>query len=91
MILAAKMSCKLKLIKEEDVDQIKNHISKIGLFTSFLQIREKWNMDNLIKHLYKDKKVNNNKLTFILLKNIGKAFICNDVKEELFLETLVQL
>ncbi len=88
MVMAAKMSSKLGLINEANVNEIQNHIEKSGLFSSPTQVRKTWNKKELLNHLYKDKKVKNNQLTFILLKNIGEAFIQNDVKEELFLEVL---
>lgn len=88
MLMAAKMSHKLDLIKNEDVARIKKHLSDSGLFTSPKEVRKSWNKDELLSHLYKDKKVQNNKLTFILLNKIGNAFIQKDVQEELFLEIL---
>lgn len=88
MVMAAQMSFKLGLIDKKSVEKIQNHIKKAGLFSSPQEIRQNWNIKNLLDHLYKDKKVKNNKLTFILLKRIGKAFIENNVKEDLFVEVL---
>ena len=86
--MAAVMSKNLGLIDNQDVFRIKKHLNEVGLFSSPKQLRKEWNVPNLLSHLYKDKKVQNSKLTFILLKNIGEAFIKNDVKETLFLEVL---
>ncbi len=88
MIMATVMSKNLGLIKEEDVLRIKKHLIAVGLFYSPKEVRKDWNVKNLLKHLYKDKKVKNNQLTFILLRRIGEAFIKNNVTEDIFLEVL---
>lgn len=88
MVMAAKMSLKMGLIDQNDVTRIENHIVKSGLRSSARLVRTNWNKQNLLQHLYKDKKVKNNQLTFILLSKIGQAFIKDNVAESLFLEVL---
>ncbi|MDA9231298.1 3-dehydroquinate synthase [Rickettsiales bacterium] len=88
MVLAAQMSLKLNLIDIKQLESIKQHIKKSGLFTHHNQIRENWDENSLIESLYKDKKVKNNKLTFILLHKIGKAIIKDDISEDLFLKII---
>jgi len=83
MVLAAKMSQDLGFLKEEGLERIKNHLKKANLPISAFDFREKWDEKSLISHLYKDKKVKNNALTFILLEKIGKFLIKEDVKVEL--------
>jgi 3-dehydroquinate synthase len=88
MNMAAIMSQKLGLIDESQTKRIEKHLKQAGLFSSPKEIRDSWDKASLLEHLYKDKKVKNSQLTFILLNNIGSAFIQNNVSKELFLETL---
>jgi 3-dehydroquinate synthase len=88
MVMAAKMSEKLGLIDNKQIARIIKHLKQSNLPTSPQQIAQKWHIDNLLKHLYKDKKVKNNQLTFILMKGIGQSFIKENVSENLFLEVL---
>jgi 3-dehydroquinate synthase len=80
MILAAKMSYKLGFLTNNDVKRIIHHLKEVNLPISAYDFREKWDMNRLISYLYKDKKVKNNALTFILLEKIGKYLIKEDVQ-----------
>jgi len=88
MVMAAVMSKNLGLINSQDVFRIKKHLREAGLFCSPKELRQDWDIESLLSHLYKDKKVKDGKLAFILLQNIGDAFIKQDVKEAAFLEVL---
>lgn len=88
MMMASVMSKNLGLLNNQDVFRIRKHLQEAGLFCSPNELRQNWNIPSLLSHLYKDKKVKDGKLTFILLQNIGDAFIKDDVKEEVFLEVL---
>ena len=48
-------------------------------------------IDNLIDNMSKDKKVKNNKITFVLARGIGKAFLTQDVKLDKLRESLKSL
>lgn len=88
MIMAAKMSQLSDLISEKDFVRILTHFQDCSLLISPKQIHENWNIDALEKHLFKDKKHENDRLTFILLKKLGEAFIQKDVKLESFRKVL---
>jgi 3-dehydroquinate synthase len=75
MVMASKMSYNFNLISHDDYLRILTHFQNCELIVAPRQIRESWNQENLTKHLFKDKKHENNNLTFILLKKIGSAFI----------------
>ena len=83
MLMAAKMSQNLGMIDSAAFNIIENHIEKSGLNFDLKKIRSNWNQENLVHHLYKDKKTEHQNLTFILLQEIGKAVIRKavDVKE----------
>ncbi len=88
MVMAAKMSQNSGMIVEDDFLRIKNHITKCGFVIDLKKIRQSWNEDNLVNHLYKDKKNENHNLTFILLEKIGKACIKKSVPLDQFKKVL---
>jgi shikimate kinase/3-dehydroquinate synthase len=91
MVLAVKMSIELKICDKMILSILTNHLKKIGLSTSPLDIKKSWNLDNLLRHLYKDKKVSNGRLTFILVSDIGEAIIKKDVDEREFLSVMKEV
>ncbi|MDA0902669.1 MAG: 3-dehydroquinate synthase [Proteobacteria bacterium] len=88
MIMAAKMSAKIGIFDANEINKIEDHLQKVGLPTSSQDIRKEWNIENLVSHVYKDKKVEGGKLTFILLERIGCAIIKKDVDKALFIEVI---
>jgi 3-dehydroquinate synthase len=84
MKMAAKMSQNLGLISKNDFDRIASHLEDCGFVTDHKKIRKNWNEENLVSHLAKDKKNENKNLTFILLKNIGDAFVSKGIAVEEF-------
>jgi 3-dehydroquinate synthase len=75
MLMAMKMSQNFGNISENDFLRTKQHLENCGFETNPKKIQKNWNEENLIAHLYKDKKNENQNLTFILLKKIGEAFV----------------
>lgn len=86
MLMACQMSLNLSMIKETDFLRVKKHFQDFGFIIDAKKIRDDWNINALIKHLYKDKKNEGQKLTFILLKGIGNAVISKDVDLQEFLK-----
>lgn len=79
IVMAAEMSKNYQLISAKEVEKIANHLKRANLPISPTQIRSSWNLKNLSSHLYKDKKNQNQNLTFILLNGIGHALIKRSV------------
>ncbi len=75
MAMAAQMSKNLAMISEDEFLQIKNHLINCGFVIDLKKIRQNWDESRIISHLYKDKKNENQNLTFILLDKIGKGVI----------------
>jgi 3-dehydroquinate synthase len=88
MLMASQMSVDFELINEEEYQKIFNHLQKSGFNLNLKNIRQNWHQENLIKHLFKDKKTENNQLTFILLNKIGEAKIYKKISLENFLKVL---
>ncbi|MBN9023203.1 MAG: 3-dehydroquinate synthase [Rhizobiales bacterium] len=74
----------------DDVKRVEAHLKDVGLPTRISQIPGGgFDVDTLLDLMAQDKKVSRGKLTFILAKGIGRAFIAKDVpvdKVRLFLE-----
>ncbi len=90
MAMAGKMSYNLGFIEKSLSDQVSQHLENCGFVIDPKKIRKNWNEENLISHLAKDKKNENKNLTFILLKEIGDAFIQKGVELQEFKKILNQ-
>jgi len=84
MNIASAISADQELISHEDYCEIEDMILRLGLPT---QIPKKITSVSIMKHLGHDKKKVSGKNRFILLNNIGSAFI-SDQLENKYLEDL---
>ena len=62
------------------LDQIKNVYIKNNLDFTYKKYSKESSIDKLIPYLKNDKKNNDDKINFILLKNIGKTALPNKSK-----------
>lgn len=88
MVLAAELSAQLGMIAEQDAARIKRHLADVGLPTALQDIagfaqEGLADADALMALMGQDKKVKRGRLTFILLKAIGRAVIAPDVEPSL--------
>lgn len=90
MLMAAKMSLNFDMIGEKDFNKIKVHLEECGFVIDAKKIRNYWNKESLVNHLFKDKKNENQQLTFILLEAIGCSVIRKAVDLDDFLDVLVE-
>ena len=84
MTLAAQFSAKLGMIGEQDAVRVERHLIEAGLPTRLQDIagfaqEGLADADALMALMAQDKKVKRGKLTFILARGIGQAFVANDV------------
>jgi 3-dehydroquinate synthase len=88
-VLAFKLSAKLGHATAKDVARVEHHFQAVGLPTRIGEIEgQRLTADELLAHMRHDKKAQGGKLTFILTKGIGKAFIARDVPEDAVLAVL---
>jgi 3-dehydroquinate synthase len=85
MALAAEFSAELGLLPREQCARIIGHLAEAGLPTHVQSIpgfaqEGLVDADGLMQLMAQDKKVKRGRLTFILLRRIGEAFIANDVE-----------
>jgi 3-dehydroquinate synthase len=80
MVLAFRLSVALGLASGQDADRFARHLKSVGLPTEIADIAgARPAPDTLLAHMSHDKKVKNGKLTFILARGIGRAFVTRDV------------
>jgi 3-dehydroquinate synthase len=80
MALAFQLSVKLGLAPGQDADRVIRHLKAVGLPAAISDIPgPRPSADELIGHMAHDKKVSDGKLTFILLRGLGQAFVTRDV------------
>jgi 3-dehydroquinate synthase len=80
MVLAFNFSCRLGLCPAADAQRAAGHLAEAGLPTRIAQIPgAAIDAATLMRHIAQDKKVTRGRLTFILTKGIGQAFIAPDI------------
>ena len=85
MAMAFDLSAELGLCSKVDASRVRAHLGAVGLPVRLRAIggdnRRSWSAAKLIEHMRGDKKAVGGKLTFILARGIGKAFVSRDVGE----------
>ncbi|MEK9683013.1 MAG: 3-dehydroquinate synthase [Rhodospirillaceae bacterium] len=81
MVMALDLSVKMGLCPNADAARLRRHLSEVGLPVGIDLLKGiKWNSERLLQRMTQDKKTKNGIINFILLKGIGRAFVCQDVK-----------
>ena len=80
MVMAARYSAEAGLCPMEVPEKVKEHFSAVGLPTELRQVPgDNIPSAQLMELIAQDKKVSRGRLTFILMRGIGEAFIANDI------------
>ena len=80
MMLAHEFSHALGLLSEDEVGRVERHLTDVGLPTRISDIPGQMPpAETLLDIIGQDKKVSRGKLTFILTRGIGEAFVEKDV------------
>ena len=83
MCLALRLSEEMGLCPKGSAKRVCDHLEAVGLPTRLADIPGgKADAQELVRLMHQDKKVRQGKLTFILVRNIGEAFISRDVEPE---------
>ena len=90
IIMAMELSAWMNVCPREDVAYVKAHFESVGLPTSPQQIGNgfKISVDTMIETMRRDKKAKDDKITFVLMRGIGEAFVTQDVPEDLVHEVV---
>jgi len=80
MVLAHQFSARLNLASPDDAARVERHLKEVGLPTKISDIEGALPPSEvLMDAIAQDKKVKSGKLTFILTRGIGQAFVADDV------------
>ncbi|MTJ81208.1 MAG: 3-dehydroquinate synthase [Telmatospirillum sp.] len=79
LLLAFDLSVELGLCPAEDRDRLRRHLDLLGMPADLPPLPGGWDADRLIAHFAKDKKVRDGRVTFVLARGIGQAFLSPDV------------
>jgi 3-dehydroquinate synthase len=83
MMMALRLSQRLDLCSGQDVGRAERHFREVGLpiHPADMGLRH-LDAARLVDHMGQDKKVQDGKITFVLLRGIGEAFLTRDVEPE---------
>jgi 3-dehydroquinate synthase len=85
MAMAFDLSVRLGLCPAADAERVRRHLGAVGLPIRLRAIggdnRRSWDATRLIEHMRGDKKAEGGRLTFVLARGIGKAFVSREVDE----------
>lgn len=80
MILAMRFSAECGLMNKADVERVEGHLKAVGLPTQLSNIPgDPVSIEALMVAIAQDKKVKRGKLTFILMRGIGQAYIEDNI------------
>ncbi len=84
MICAMELSAKLGLMNPQNIERVVQHMGRLGLKKSISDIGlgQSITADNLLEIMRGDKKASSGQIRFILMKDIGKAYMDNEVNED---------
>ncbi len=81
MVLAFELSQRLGLCPGQDMVRVRRHLASVGLPTTLAEIGgSNWGSDRLLDHMSRDKKVQDGRVAFVLVRGIGQAFIQREVE-----------
>ncbi len=85
MVMALDLSCRLGVCPTADLDRLRRHLTAVGLPTGLDDIpgARTWTADRLLAHMGQDKKVEDGRITFVLAKGIGGAYLSRDADSAL--------
>jgi 3-dehydroquinate synthase len=80
MVLAFELSVRLGLAPAADALRVRRHLFELGLPTSAAEVPGlPWQPEALLDHMTRDKKVQDGRITFVLTRGIGRAFVTREV------------
>jgi 3-dehydroquinate synthase len=80
MALAFRLSVALGLAPGQDAERFVRHLKTVGLPAAIADIAgPRPDAEQLIAHMAHDKKVKDGRLTFVLLRGLGQAFVTSEV------------
>ena len=82
MVLAFDFAVRLGIASGQDATRVRRHIARMGLPSELGAIGLADKADALLAHMGKDKKVRDGRITLILPRRIGDAYVMRDARPE---------
>jgi 3-dehydroquinate synthase len=82
MVLAFDFAMRRGITSGQDATRVRRHIAAMGLPTELSAIGLSGKADALLAHMSKDKKVRDGRITLILPRRIGDAYVMHDATSE---------
>jgi 3-dehydroquinate synthase len=82
MVLAFDFAVRLGVASGQDATRVRRHIAAIGLPTELGAVGLAHKADHLLAHMAKDKKVRDGRITLILPRRIGDAYVMRNAETE---------
>ncbi len=83
IVLAHRLSARLGHCSDDDAERVVAHFRSIGLPSDAGALPDNpWRPDALIELMKRDKKVRDGRMTFVLTRGIGSAFLSRDIPQE---------
>ncbi|HZK92389.1 MAG TPA: 3-dehydroquinate synthase [Stellaceae bacterium] len=82
MVLAFDFAVRLGIASGQDATRVRRHIGRMGLPTELGAVGLAAKPDALLAHMGKDKKVRDGRITLILPRRIGDAYVMRDAEAE---------
>ncbi len=87
--LAFRLSERLGLCPAADTAAVIEHLAAVGLPAELRMLNRRFSAARLAQHMKRDKKMQDGRLKFVLVRGIGEAFTSSDVPEGAVLNLLV--
>lgn len=92
MVMAFDLSAALGLCPAADAARVRRHLDAVGMATSPRAIpgdnARAWDAARLLDHMRADKKARDGRITFVLARGIGAAFVARGIDEAPALDTV---
>jgi 3-dehydroquinate synthase len=82
MVLAFDFAVRLGIASGQDATRVRRHVARLGLPSELRAVGLDGKADRLLAHMGKDKKVRDGRITLILPRRIGDAFVMREAKSE---------
>ena len=91
LCMAADLSAELGTMEGGEAARVRNHLAAVGLPTGLDHLPGRgWDVARLLDHMSRDKKVQDGRVTFVLMKGIGGAYLNPEVPPEAVRALLTQ-
>ncbi|BAK84965.1 shikimate kinase / 3-dehydroquinate synthase [Komagataeibacter medellinensis NBRC 3288] len=86
--LAFMLSVKLGYCPTEDLERVTRHLERLSMPLRISDTGRSFSASQLVRNMQRDKKMRDGRLSFVLVRGIGRAFTCRDVPGEAVMDVL---